>query len=117
MTRINCIPVEELTREHLVAEYRELPRVFNLSRTNAKIPATYCMGAGHVTFFYDKLGYLFKRQHQLYDEMRARGYNANYHPDGLKDIGPRENWNDWEPDAAAMEINRSRIADRLKERK
>ena len=25
MTRINCIPVQELSAPHLVAEYRELP--------------------------------------------------------------------------------------------
>ena len=28
MTRINCVPVEELTDKHLGAEYRELPRLF-----------------------------------------------------------------------------------------
>ncbi|ENT03393.1 hypothetical protein C038_02848 [Brucella sp. 63/311] len=32
MTRINCIPPAELTGPHLVAEYRELPRVFALVR-------------------------------------------------------------------------------------
>lgn len=26
MTRINLVPVEELSNQHLVAEYRELPR-------------------------------------------------------------------------------------------
>lgn len=27
MTRINVIPVSELSDQHLIAEYRELPRV------------------------------------------------------------------------------------------
>lgn len=31
MTRINVVPVEELTTKHLVAEYRENPRVFALA--------------------------------------------------------------------------------------
>jgi hypothetical protein len=26
MTRINVVPVQELTNKHLMAEYRELPR-------------------------------------------------------------------------------------------
>ncbi|MBP7000765.1 pyrimidine dimer DNA glycosylase/endonuclease V [Amaricoccus sp.] len=32
MTRINVVPPEELSRAHLVAEYRELPRVFGMVR-------------------------------------------------------------------------------------
>lgn len=35
MTRINCVPVEELSGPHLVAEYRELPRVFALAEKAA----------------------------------------------------------------------------------
>ena len=35
MTRINCIPVEELSTPHLIAEYRELPRVFALAHNAA----------------------------------------------------------------------------------
>jgi hypothetical protein len=35
MTRINCIPVEEPSAPHLVAEYRALPRVFALARKAA----------------------------------------------------------------------------------
>ena len=35
MTRINCVPVEELHQKHLVAEYRELPRVFRLAEAAA----------------------------------------------------------------------------------
>lgn len=31
MTRINCVPVRELGGKHLVAEYRELPRVYALA--------------------------------------------------------------------------------------
>ena len=35
MTRINGIPPQELTGPHLVAEYRELPRIFALVRAAA----------------------------------------------------------------------------------
>ena len=38
MTRINCIPVADLTDQHLVAEYRET----NLLRLRAKLAARPC---------------------------------------------------------------------------
>ena len=125
MTRINCVPVEELTREHLVAEYRELPRIFKLIRaaeargeapTDGRNPREYVLGTGHVRFFYDKVPWLFDRQRRLVAEMRRRGYQPQFDaspeellPDGCE-IG---RWNDWEPDERALALNRSRIADRL----
>lgn len=36
MTRVNVIPVEELHDKHLIAEYREIPRIVNLVRKNWK---------------------------------------------------------------------------------
>lgn len=56
MTRINCVPVEELHQKHLVAEYRELPCVFKLAEAAAKrggvvAPDEYTLGAGHVKYW------------------------------------------------------------------
>lgn len=128
MTRINCIPPSELTREHLVAEYRELPRVFSLARraawagrppVSAATPPRYTLGKGHVLFFYPRLMYLVHRHQALVAEMDSRGYKARIRTfilcAGLSQLG--EAWlGDWEPDAAAIEINRQRIAQRLSER-
>lgn len=119
MTRINCIPVEELSRQHLVAEYRELPRVFALAykasqRTKFDQPATYTLGTGHVTFFYTRLGYLAKRHAQLVTEMLRRGYKPTFTgslKDAYPDI-PEAFWGDWEPTDDAMAINRYRIFER-----
>lgn len=122
MTRINCIPVNELTRAHLVAEYRELPRVFKLARKAAQRgfqakdgPKDYTLGKGHVLFFYTRLSYLAKRQAQLVHEMQKRGYQPQF-TDSLfetyADI-PAYMWNDWVPTAAALKINRQRIQERL----
>ena len=81
MTRINCIPPRQLSREHLIAEYRELPRIFALvhaaiargeSPDDPRNPTSYTLGAGHVRFFYCRLGYLVKRQLAIIDEMRDR---------------------------------------------
>lgn len=124
MTRINCVPVEELTDKHLVAEYRELPRAFKLMRaaqdrgeapTDGRNPREYTMGTGHVRFFYNKGLYLLRRQKALVAEMQRRGFNPQFTdpsellPEGL------DLWRmmDWTPTPEALAINRQRIAERL----
>lgn len=120
MTRINCIPVEELTNKHLLAEYRELPRVFKLARPprkGEKFPDEYTMGAGHVKFFYDKLGYLQRRQWDIINEGNRRGFLLRYTE--APKLTPEQLssglCNDWKPTTQAMRINRARINQRLKE--
>lgn len=122
MTRINCVPVEELHYKHLIAEYRELPRVFGLVRnwymkngTALKVPDHYTMGTGHVKFFYNKLMYLTERHKQLVQEMINRNYLPKFTGDLYQDFNdiPKIFWNDWNPDVNAIETNRKRILDRL----
>ncbi len=123
MTRINCVPAAELTGPHLVAEYRELPRIFGLVRAaiargeqpdDWRNPPEYLLGRGHVRFFYPRLGYLAKRQEGLINEMLGRGYSPNFtNPTGLL-IGIPSEWHgDWSPSDAALALNRARIAERL----
>jgi len=125
VTRINCVPPGDLSREHLIAEYRELPRVFGLTRgmiargvahpTQASIPPTYRMGTGHMTFFCDKLAFLVRRQSALIAEMQRRGYAPSFtDPEALLE-GIPEIWHgDWEPDPEALRISRARIAERTR---
>lgn len=125
MTRINCIPPEELTPAHLVAEYRELPRIFGLVRAaiargekpgDPRNPTAYRLGAGHVRFFYPRLGWLLARQIALVAEMRARGYAPSFdRPEVLVEgVGP--DWmGHWQPTPEALAENRARIAERLAE--
>lgn len=86
MTRINCIPVEELADQHLMAEYRELPMINAslrrslLSKSQAgmkTIPAEYTLNAGHVKFFYNKGLFLRNRYEELIAELKRRKYNVN----------------------------------------
>ncbi|GAA5543355.1 MULTISPECIES: pyrimidine dimer DNA glycosylase/endonuclease V [Brucella/Ochrobactrum group] len=124
MTRINCIPPAELTGPHLIAEYRELPRVFALVKaaiqrgettTDRRNPPAYTLGTGHVRFFYMRLGYLAKRQASLVAEMQARGYAPQFTATHELPIGIPPEWCcDWEPSDEAMAINRARIAERLR---
>lgn len=123
MTRINVVPVQELTNKHLMAEYRELPRVFALARKwhdrngNPKqLPDAYTLGTGHVKFFYNKLKYCYNRQVALYRECLRRGFNVTHNPkDGDFLSAPDELFNDYIPTEHALQINRERIAIRLKE--
>ena len=65
MTRINTVPPRALTDQHLLGEYNEIRRPINLAikrynregtKIHQSIPNQYQLRAGHVTFFYNKLG-------------------------------------------------------------
>jgi len=123
MTRINCVPVQELSGPHLVAEYRELPRVFALAQKAAlrgsfPQPAMYTLGKGHLLFFYTRLGYLSRRHMELIEEMQRRGYKPAFTGLGREDFPsiPNEYWDSWEPTAQALELNRKRIKERNAQR-
>uniref|UniRef100_A0AAU8HY62 Endonuclease V N-glycosylase UV repair enzyme n=1 Tax=Rhizobium phage LG08 TaxID=3129229 RepID=A0AAU8HY62_9CAUD len=123
MTRINVVPPSELHDKHLVAEYRELPRIFNLVRKaiergekpdDKRNPKFYTLGAGHVRFFYNKCAFLFSRQILLCIEMQRRGFKVNFWPDADTIKGIDIKWlGEWVPNAYDIKINRERIADRM----
>ena len=123
MTRINCVPVEELTDKHLGAEYRELPRLFGQiqkaiergeSPDDPRNPKEYKLGKGHTRFFYNKTQWLRYRYEQLVNECKRRGRVVNFPvvPKHIWDI-PHEWWHDWQPTPEALELNRQRIQERL----
>lgn len=119
MTRINLVPVQELSDKHLLGENHEITRVFGLvrkaqtrkkNRYNLNIPKEYVLGTGHVTFFYDKLGFILERYHQLNEEMIARGFNSNAIDDDVLCEGIHQSWfRGYEPTEDALAINRQRI--------
>lgn len=112
MTRINVVPPSELVDKHLLAEYRELPRVFRLARRCADAPREYTLGHGHVKFFYDKLLFLTRRFEALVVELGRRGFTVNYPNVVIREHVP-ELYNDYEPTTAALELNRARLRERL----
>lgn len=86
MTRINLVPPDTLSDQHLMAEYRELPRIFTAVRKlyakgktleNVHMPDQYVLGAGHCTFFYNRLGWLKHRFRDLAHELVVRGFKIN----------------------------------------
>lgn len=119
MTRINCVPAAELSRQHLLAEYRELPRVFKLAerayhkKEILMAPNAYTLGSGHVKFFYSRLGYCKQRFSELRREMLRRGYKPKYDNPPEVEVGD-DWWQDWQPDTTAIQINKQRILERTK---
>lgn len=106
MTRINIIPVSDLTDQHLIAKYREITMVpAALTRTlnsksgfsKNKISTKFTLNTGHVYFFYDKGLYLHKRYNSLVKEMTLRGFKPDVKRLFPKEIFPPELFNDWTP--------------------
>lgn len=122
MTRINAhIPPASLCDQHLVAEYREILRVVTLAIRKAdkkgkdmlkEIPEEFRLGAGHVTFFYDKLKYIHERFLGLKEEIQRRGMNTSFEFDDSKLGDHPWLYNDWEMDINAKNL----IVDRIYER-
>ena len=126
MTRINLVPITELSDQHLVAEYREIFMVGpslqrslkspNWNKTKETLPKEFTLNKGHVKFFYNKGKYLYNRYLELIKEMKNRGMN----PDPLRKF-KREQWpdelfNDWMPSVKDLEIIRERIQLRIKQK-
>ncbi len=117
MTRINVgIPPKELTRQHLLAEHREIKRIPNtLSKgkyTLDNIPTQFKLGTGHVKFFYNKALYLKERYLMIYQECVDRGFNVTYYGDSWDNV-PVELMNSYTPTDRDREIIRERIRERL----
>tara|TARA_B110000116_G_scaffold266462_1_gene277237 strand:+ start:417 stop:821 length:405 start_codon:yes stop_codon:yes gene_type:complete len=122
MTRINIIPVSELTDQHLIAEYREITMVpAALKRTleskigfkKEKISKKYTLNQGHVYFFYNKGKYLNNRYKQLILEMRSRGFYTD--PDRIfpKEMFPKALYNDWIPSKEEEIIIQERLKQKI----
>lgn len=86
MTRINLVDPSQLTSKHLMAEYRELPRIFTSVRKlyesgktikDVNIPEQYVLGQGHMKFFYDKLSWLAFRYSCIKIELEHRNYSLD----------------------------------------
>lgn len=118
MTRINAgVNPLWLVRQHLLAEHREMVRVprkvaSGTARLDLPIPEKFCLGRGHVRFFYDKLGYLKTRYLSVRDECWRRGYQVTDFATSWDGVPPSL-MNDWSPDQTVVEIITERINQRL----
>lgn len=132
MTRINVVPEQDLSPEHLSGEFHEITRVFTHVRkavlagksiSDYSIADDYHLGRGHVTFFYNKLQYISTRYLRLGMELRYRAVKSGKTSscnlqtilkvisDARADI-PGCWWGDYEPTDKAITINLERIRER-----
>jgi len=110
VTRINVgIQPSELCDQHLVAEYRELPRLWNLQLKSLP-PIQFKLGTGHVLWCAQYQGMLADRYVALVAEMRARGFSVSYpEPPSGKINGRR-------PSKAAIQAARPIVLERLRQK-
>lgn len=110
MTRINLLPPHCLSMKHLVAEYREITRVFTnvltkvrkgVTLSDCDIPPKFRLGKGHETFFHNKISFVAKRYNALHHELVSRGGKPDRDlfievNESLVDI-PQEWWGEYTP--------------------
>ncbi len=123
MTRINLVDPSYLTSKHLMAEYRELPRVFTAVRkladegktpANVDIPTSYVLGKGHVRFFYNKMYFLLNRYNSIIAELKRRNFKLDFVIfNGVVDSAfqiPNEWWDDkYKPTPEEIYLNMARL--------
>jgi hypothetical protein len=126
LTRVNVVPPSELTNSQLLAEYREIPRIYRMvlksidrgEDVGQGVPPEFTYGKGALRFWYNKLQYIKLRQVALSEEMRARNYQTIAHPDPLSEgnhgIEHPGYWQDYTPTEEALASNRRRLAIRAR---
>ena len=122
MTRINsAINPKNLTDQHLIAELRELPRIFTAVKKrieNGKsfddIPEKFTLGVGHCKFFYDKCEFLAERHINLRIEYRVR-FNKQYSFNLVKYSVNEFVWKGYQPTEKEKALLVERISTRITE--
>jgi len=124
LTRINILPVEELTDQHLMAEYREIFMIGSALQISLKsknwdpkrIPKKFTLNTGHVMFFYNKGKYLYNRYEQIKKELTKRNFKLDKSRLFKVTQFPTEYYNDWEPTKEDQAIVWQRIEERIQEK-
>lgn len=119
MTRINsAINVTLLSDEHLLAEHREikrLPACYEKSLKSGsikRIPRNFCLGAGHVTFFFDKGLFTLKRYIELRNECIRRNFNVTDYSNNWN-VYNKQHFLDYEVTTTEKKLLINRIRDNI----
>lgn len=113
MTRINLVLPCELSDQHLIAEYRELPRVIKGSFNIINAPKTYTLGKGHILWAKCHEPYLLERYKEIINEMLYRGFSIKYSYDDLLKLYNKNIINTYKPDDNEIEISKKRIIEKI----
>jgi deoxyribonuclease (pyrimidine dimer) len=105
-----------------MAEYREIFMIGSALQISLKsknwdpkrIPEKFTLNTGHVTFFYDKGRYLYKRYGEIRKELKKRNFKLDDSRLFKVTQFPTEYYNDWEPTEEDQAIVLERIEERIK---
>lgn len=111
MTRVNVVPVEELSDLWLLAEYRELPRALKSNCSLENAPVYYKLGSGHVKWAKKHALYTQKRMQLLVQELVYRGFKPTFKSDFKKYIDEHMK-NDYNVRKEDLMVNRTRLIER-----
>lgn len=115
MTRINVVPVWELSNPWLLAEYRELPRCIKQLINTDNASEQYILNKGHMKWAKKHSLYLLRRYKDICEEMRLRGFKVTYSYEDLCRIYISPvNCNDYVVTDADIALNRKRLIERYK---
>jgi deoxyribonuclease (pyrimidine dimer) len=123
MTRINLVPPQLLSNQHLIAEHKEILQLngqFKKSLNNKKgiydFPKNFKLNKGHVKFFYSRGKYLHKRFELIQEELSRRGYESKSIFDNSLYV-ENNMYNDWEPKLIDYLIILQRLFEKLETKK
>ena len=108
MTRINLVPVEELSDQWLIAEYRELPRCIKGNISIKDAPDNYVFGKGHMKWARKYALYTSRRMKQIVEEMHYRGFKTNFSSD-LSQYITDDLKNDYRPSLDDLQLSKERL--------
>ena len=117
MTRINQIPVEELSDQHLIREYNEIPRFIKQDINIEDAPTIYCLGKGHVKWGRKHWVFCLARYSFVCNEMYYRGFTVNYTHKDLSKFTvntPMPLPIPYIPTEQDIELSRNRIIEKIK---
>ena len=116
MTRINVVPVEELSDQHLIAEYRELPRVIKQNIDTFDAPDEYCLGDAHMKWARKHWMFTLNRYEAIIKEMKHRGFAVKYSYKKLYQdyIGTFPLGEIYHVAQSAIELNRNRLIEKYR---
>lgn len=114
MTRINLVPPKELSDQHLIAEYHELPRVIKQPISILDAPYQYTLGKGHMKWAKLYSAFTMRRYYELYNEMVYRGFKPRYHWQQLYTLwcNEGEDINFYYPSKQDIEVSRKRLVEK-----
>ena len=127
MTRINLIDVSIMTDQHLLAEYRELPRIVNDWKKRYSdikfykaIPNKFCLGQGHIKFFWNKIQFLIQRYGLIVGELLKRNFAVKQTSIVDNEISHLlsidANQITWNPTDEDIAISQQRITEKIKQK-